>query len=381
MSSSHMSRRSIVGAGALGLAALAGFRPQVQPSAAEVASPTAAQGVATDVTELATLCMDSFPSKLQARLEVWDRYFASRLPGPDLFDSSVIEKAQLWAPGKQLRVAFRGGTPTLHAEIADAAKTWLPHGNIALDFGIDSATGTFRSWSPDDTQYRAEIRISFDQPGYWSVVGNDSINRFIRLPGEASMNLAGFDMVGIPPNGHATIIHEFGHALGFKHEHQSPKGGCESEFRFEDDPGYVPIPDDRGRFLPDSAGRRPGLYTYLAGYPNFWTAEMVDHNLRQLRGRESAAPWILSSFDRLSIMMYSFSADFFRSGAASHCFTPPNTTLSEQDKRGLAVAYPAADAAVAATLTERRALFDAIVQTDDPVTAAEIGIPFAALEP
>ena len=73
------------------------------------------------------------------------------------------------------------------------------------------------------------------------MVGNDSIDPTIVGAGEASMNFGGFAQ-GPPPGWEATVLHEFGHALGFQHEHQLPVGGCDLEFRWEDDPGYQPPP-------------------------------------------------------------------------------------------------------------------------------------------
>ena len=47
------------------------------------------------------------------------------------------------------------------------------YANVKFDFRIGS---NFREWSPSDNLYTAEIRISFDQPGYWSTVGRDSVD-------------------------------------------------------------------------------------------------------------------------------------------------------------------------------------------------------------
>lgn len=58
----------------------------------------------------------------------------------------------------------------------------------------------------------ANIKISFDtEGGAWSLVGTDCLNS-----NTATMNFGWLDV--------ATVIHEFGHALGLIHEHQNPRG-------------------------------------------------------------------------------------------------------------------------------------------------------------
>lgn len=65
---------------------------------------------------------------------------------------------------------------------------------------------------PDVRQ--ANIRISFNKDGAWSYVGNDALN--YSNPNVPTMNFEWLDV--------ATIIHEFGHAMGMIHEHQNPFG-------------------------------------------------------------------------------------------------------------------------------------------------------------
>jgi hypothetical protein len=58
----------------------------------------------------------------------------------------------------------------------------------------------------------SDIRISFDpSDGCWSYVGIESKD----FKNEPTMNFGWFDV--------ATVIHEFGHALGMIHEHQNPR--------------------------------------------------------------------------------------------------------------------------------------------------------------
>ena len=155
----------------------------------------------------------------------------------------------------------------LHKQIADTVNEWTNYANLKFDFGIDPTTGEYRTWKTTDTAFAAEIRVSFDQSGFYSLVANDSINLSVSKPGEESLNLEGFDQA-LPNDWSGVALHEFGHAIGFEHEHQGPGARC--DFRFDDDPGYVQTTDSFGQFIPDPSGNKPGLYTVLGGPPNNW---------------------------------------------------------------------------------------------------------------
>jgi hypothetical protein len=306
--------------------------------------------------------LEFFPDDIQARMEARER-FARNLPPSvgGLGLEYVVEVLKKWRPGQKLRVAFLDGDPELHKKIAETALEWTEYGNIKLDFGLRRAKGTYRKWSMSDTgNYRAEIRVSFHLPGYWSLVGTDSIDPTIVGPGEPSLNLSGF-ADKLPNDWAATVLHEFGHALGFHHEHQHPVGGCELDFRWDDDSGYRPTRDAYGQFIPDAEGRRPGLYTVLGGPPNRWPKSKVDFNLRQLTNSHA---FEYGPFDPNSIMKYYFGAWMFRTAEKSHCFSQRNTTLSETDKKGIALAYPRSRKRVTEIDLRRRETINALMQED-----------------
>ncbi len=280
------------------------------------------------------MLVDALPDKLQQAVDDHKRAVARARPGRNL--EFVISRTRRWTPKQTLVVGFRGGSDELHGRIADAALEWTQYGNIKLEFK-DPANGRFHSWSPDDGDFKVHVRIGFDQVGYWSLVGTDSVNPAITSPGDASMNFGGFAQQ-LPQDWAATVLHEFGHAFGFEHEHQHPVGVCESEFRWDDDSDYVLTTDGFGQAVPDSRGRRPGIYTVLGNPPNRWPKTKVDFNLRELR--ESSA-FQVSAFDKNSIMKYYFGSWMFRSGEQSPCFSQRNPTLSELDKKGFGEAYPA----------------------------------------
>ena len=281
--------------------------------------------------------LEAYPDKIQARLEARNRERAKDIPSSinGLARELVFEDLKLWRIG-ELNISFKGGDSDLHSKIAGVASTWTKYGNITFDFGYNETTGAFRQWTEDDTSH---IRVGFDQPGYWSLVGVDSTDPAIALPGEITLNLAGFDE-NLPPNWQGVVLHEFGHALGFHHEHQTPALECDFDWN--------------------------KLYEYLGGPPNYWPKWKVDHNLRQLR----SGGMIYSAHDKHSIMHYSFPAWMFVTGEDSPCFTTENTELSDMDKEMMGDAYPFDEELIAMNDEDRIANLEALIEHQAPDSRA-----------
>ena len=125
---------------------------------------------------------------------------------------------------------------------------------------------------------------------------------------------------------HATILHEFGHALGLSHEHYH--SDCQGELKLESDAGYKATLNEYGEFIPDREDRSPGALLAFSGPPNYWpswkTLNALDWNEYKENLPVDAA--IVSSvlIDRNSVMLYSLEEYLMQGGYESSCAFVPD---------------------------------------------------------
>jgi hypothetical protein len=235
-----------------------------------------------------------------------------------------------WEKQRVITVAFNGGNDELYALIESTAKEWTSNGG-QLSFSFKSKSGRYNHWGPDDKLPQADIRIGFDNSGYWSLIGKLAKNVD---PGDATMNFEGFPQsLAAYASGHdldtwrvsyehTTILHEFGHALGLSHEHFNP--ACQSDLKMD------------------------AIVAYLMGPPNNWSKEQAQFNIdakfyaRQLAQRAGPLETKLltsRTTDQASVMLYLFPDSFYESGSRSVCKPAGDhdqswvTTLSDGDKK------------------------------------------------
>lgn len=218
----------------------------------------------------------------------------------------------------------------------------------------DVVRGAFDAWKAikiglvfDETNdvTEAEIRIgALQTDGSWSYVDTDCL-KYQDLG--RTMNF-GWDLTS--EWGHATALHEIGHALGLPHEHQNPNAGI--------------------------VWNENLVYQVFSGDPNYWDRETIRHNIIDKLPRRDTEG---SSWDPRSIMHYPFDPGLI---TAPHPYDTSgigeNLRLSPSDKDWVRRFYPAGASAVpiAAMQLER---LDAVAgqQRDfvfDPVATREYTI-------
>ncbi|MFN8464008.1 MAG: hypothetical protein U0X20_00595 [Caldilineaceae bacterium] len=223
----------------------------------------------------------------------------------------AVARNRLWRPGRVLRVRFMdpAATPEQIKLVMDAAHEWTKYAN--LSFGISS--------DPD-----AEIRITFTpQNIFWSHIGT---NALVIDHDKPTMTLGLFNRGTPRADYRRYVLHEFGHAIGCIHEHQTPAAGIKWNL--------------------------PVVYSY---YQNLchWTQADVNNNVLNIYAQASSnheyardeAPRLAGAdpiaasytpFDGQSIMVYAIPKNHTTDGFEVKW----GAELSPRDKQFIATVYP-----------------------------------------
>ena len=196
-----------------------------------------------------------------------------------------------WDAGQTIRCRFLSGDHFIQSKIETFAHQWEKYANIHFVFSQD----------PD-----AEIRIDINDNGQSnSYIGTEAL---LIDPTERTMNFGWFTDTTGDDEFSRTVLHEFGHALGLIHEHQSPAGGIH--------------------------WNRPAiLAAYAQDGPPWNDPAFVDSNVIAKYTRDATQ---YTRLDPKSIMMYpipdSFTTDHFSVGW--------NDYLSQTDEAFIHQQYP-----------------------------------------
>ncbi len=206
----------------------------------------------------------------------------------------ALIKTKKWGPGYVLKCRFLDGSAKMKKKVRSHAREWEKHANIKIKFV---------------TKDPADLRISFyADEGSWSAVGRDALNTSYFPLHQPTMNFGWVRDDSDPVDDRAVILHEFGHALGCIHEHQSPTF--------------------------DRKWNKPAVIKSFEGPPNFWDEDAIVSNVLN---KYSPKGIQATAFDPQSIMLYQFDAELFADGKGP---TNVNTTLSTKDREMIARMYP-----------------------------------------
>ena len=199
---------------------------------------------------------------------------------------------RMWEPGETIRVGFDITNSDISTilRVQRFAREWERIANIRFEFVPDIRN--------------AVIRVGFIAPLSYSWIGRDALVNPSKV---TTMNFGWLNNSLNDTDFRQVVLHEFGHALGFIHEHQSPGAAINWD--------------------------KEKVYAYYAMAPNNWNRAMVDQNIFT---KFSTTTTNYSTYDRLSIMHYRFPPELTVDGNSS----PVNNNFSAMDQQYARLIYP-----------------------------------------
>lgn len=196
-----------------------------------------------------------------------------------------------WNAGSKLKVQFFDGAADDRAFVMATASEWSKHASVTFE----------------EVEAGGDIRITFMKPGFSSVIGKVARN----VAKSKETMILGFLPGQTVTNKRAVVLHEFGHALGFAHEHQSPTA-----------PNKI-------------VWNRDAVMKFY-GETQGWSPQQIESNVLNAASAATAPDGTASEFDPKSIMLYPIPKELTTNGFHSVW----NTELSEGDKKHSRKQYP-----------------------------------------
>jgi serralysin len=201
----------------------------------------------------------------------------------------------LWKSGQEIVIGFVDGLEDTRVifKVMGFAREWEEVVNLRFHFILPEQ-------GPQDLN-GSDIRISFAEKTRYAAVGTSARGISKRWH---TMMLGGIN-ANDDNDTRRAVLHEFGHMLGFHHEHQNPR----VEIRWN----------------------MAALKDAFNGPPNLWSDDRIKAQIIDRLRNVQAGP-----FDPESIMLYEIPAGWAYNFQTTH----KNAILSERDKKEAAQVYP-----------------------------------------
>lgn len=205
----------------------------------------------------------------------------------------AAETMKMWNPGQTIKVYLNtnNGSEAIRELVKTHAREWEKIANIRFEFVTNRNDAAIKVWFAGDRKF-------------WSWIGRDVLSNPLN---EYTLHLGIVNTGMTSEDVRRAVLHEFGHALGFIHEHQSPAAGIQ--------------------------WNKENVYRFFADAPNKWSRAEVDANIFNKYSRTTTN---FSAYDPLSIMHYEFPADLISNAVG----TGFNTTFSATDIQYARMLYP-----------------------------------------